>query len=65
MSLEDKITLMKMKPQHGVLGLLDLIFDFLSFEDLEKMAVVCKLFCYAATLDRLYDKYEIPTSTKN
>jgi hypothetical protein len=37
--------------------IIDLIFDYFTFEDLEKMACVWKLFWYVATLDKLCDKY--------
>lgn len=46
-----------MEPKSGVLCLIDLIFDYFSFEDLEKMAKVWKLFWYVATLDCLLQKY--------
>ena len=32
--------LLKISPKLGILGLLDLIFDFFTFEDLERMALV-------------------------
>lgn len=48
-----------MKPNKAIFWLLDKIFDYLTFEDLERVSLVCKFFCYAATLDRLFLKYEL------
>ena len=49
----------KIEPQVAVMGMLDKIFDYLTIEELEKFALVCKFFCYVATLDKLYEKYGI------
>lgn len=51
--------LLTMHPIKGILGVLDLIFDYLSFEDLERLALVSKFFLFVATLDKLYHKYDI------
>ena len=47
-----------MSPVDGILCLLDKILDFMDFEDLEKMACVWKFFCYTATMDKLYIKFD-------
>ena len=52
------------KPEAGVLALLDVIFDYLTIHDLEKMVLVCKFFCFVATLDKLFDKFEIQHNSK-
>ncbi|CAI2383124.1 unnamed protein product [Moneuplotes crassus] len=49
--------LLALDPQLGILGLLDLIFDYLSLEDLQKCQGVCRLFCQVACLDKLCYKY--------
>lgn len=41
------------------MGVLDLIFDYFTFEDLERIVLVSKFFWYVATLDKLYKKFEI------
>lgn len=45
------------------LGVLDLIFDYLPFEDLERVAGVWKFFWYTAFLDKLFEKYETQNQT--
>lgn len=45
------------KPADGILALLDMVFDFLTIEDLEQMIKVCKFFLYVATLDKLFVKF--------
>ena len=49
--------LMVMKPKHGILCLLDRIFDFFDIEELGRMTGVWRLFCFAATLERNYTKF--------
>lgn len=42
-----------------VFACLDRILDYLPLEDLSRMTAVNKFFCYTATLERLYIKFEI------
>jgi len=42
-----------------VLLFLDLILDYLTFEELTQMFSVNKFFCYVATMERLYVKFNI------
>lgn len=49
---------MVMKPKHGILCMLDKIFDFMDIDELERMAKVSRLFCFAATLERHYEKFK-------
>ena len=58
-SKEVRAKLLRINPKIAILGLLDKIFDYFTFEDLERVAWVWKLFWYVATLDKLYVKYEI------
>ena len=37
--------------------MIDMIFDYLDIQDLQIMTCVSKLFCFAATLERNYDKF--------
>jgi len=58
---EDKSStanILKLKPNLGVLSLLDKIWDYLEFDDLERLAPWWKLFWYVVTLDRLLEKYD-------
>jgi len=42
-----------------ILVCLDKILDYLPLEDLSRMTAVNKFFCYTATLERLYEKFDI------
>ena len=48
-----------MSPTDAILWVLDKIFDFLDFDDLENAALVWKFFCYTATMDKLYAKFDL------
>jgi hypothetical protein len=52
-----KKQLMFTKPADGILALLDMVFDYLTIEDLEQVVKVCKFFFYVATLDKLFVKF--------
>mmetsp|Transcript_20483 Transcript_20483/g.22842 ORF Transcript_20483/g.22842 Transcript_20483/m.22842 type:complete len:145 (+) Transcript_20483:73-507(+) len=55
--------LMVMKPKHGILCMLDKVFDYFDLEELERMTKVCRLFCFAATLERNYEKFKPQAET--
>lgn len=38
--------------------MLDTIFEYLDIDDLQRMTWVSKLFCFTATLERNYDKFD-------
>lgn len=57
--------LLEFEPGEGILGVLDLIFDYFTFEDLEIMVGAWKYFCHVALLDRLYVKYNIEDSVES
>jgi len=61
-TLMETIHLMQMKPHSAVLGVLDHIFDYLEFEELEKIVLVSKLFWFVATQDRLFTKFDLDSS---
>lgn len=54
-SVSRKEALLMKRPKYAVLCLLDKIFDYLDFEDLEKMATVCKVSC-----PMTFPSYNIP-----
>ncbi|CAI2380533.1 unnamed protein product [Moneuplotes crassus] len=53
-SVKSREYLLQIPPCEAILCLLDRIFSYYDFDDLEKMACVCRLFCYTATMDKLY-----------
>ena len=57
-SSRHKQALLHLKPSQGVLCVLDVIVDYLDFEDLERIALVSHLFWFVATQDRLLTKFE-------
>lgn len=57
-----KVILLQMNPKSAILWLIDQIFDYLEIEDLEKVACVCRLFMYTATMEKLYQKFDITES---
>lgn len=44
--------------------MLDRIFDYLEFDDLVKMTGAWRLFWYVATMESLYKKFELTSSSK-
>lgn len=54
----DKESLTKVKPNIAVLGLLDIILDYCTLDDLIKLACVNKYFMYVSTMDKLLIKFD-------
>ncbi|CAI2361333.1 unnamed protein product [Moneuplotes crassus] len=46
-----------------IIPVLLIIFDYFDMEDLDKLSHVCKLFCNVATMDCLYQKFEVMVDT--
>ena len=53
----EKLELMALKPINGVLGVLDIIFDYLTIDELNKYGQVNKFFLMVAQMDKLLEKF--------